>query len=151
MPYISDDICIIGASGDRSGFDDRQVKFGMDLAFAGQVPPIPATTVLPETPFPSFSHVLVGSQRGVDRQVFHWAVTRELGAIIQPAKWVTGGTRKPRAEGNKRNAFMGAKWVPLAWLLFPGNSGTEDMANVLFKCRVPTWRWFGMEKGWLPE
>jgi hypothetical protein len=78
---------------------------------------------------PKFDYLVVGSDRGTDREVWNWAMENEWPALVCPAKWKTGKPSGP-AAGPCRNRFM-FRWVdPRCVFGFAGDRGTSDMMTV---------------------
>jgi hypothetical protein len=95
-----------------------------------------------------FNAVVVGSNKGTDRQAFDWAVTHELIATVVMAQWLTG-TPKGRAAGPTRNSRMPRLFPSVrAVAAFPGGDGTEDMVAKAVSGQLPTWRWLGRRDRW---
>jgi hypothetical protein len=83
-----------------------------------------------------FDFLVQGGATGVDEFAALWAKARQLTYITVPAPW---DRLKYARAGPARNQAMLDRWHPNAAVVFPGVTGTADMARRLKAAKVSTW------------
>lgn len=89
----------------------------------------------------AYNHVVVGSNRGTDYQVWDWCMEHEIMCTIDPARWTTG-KRKGPPEGPERNKRMHVTWINSLRGVFAmpyGGPGTTGMCEISQQGWTPTY------------
>lgn len=73
--------------------------------------------------------------QGADRWAEEWAKSRERAYIGMPAEWTKFG----RPAGPRRNGRLIREMTPEFGLLFPGGTGTADMAKQARASGIEVW------------
>lgn len=82
----------------------------------------------------SFTCIIDGEAKGVDTFAHHWAQHHKIPFERFPAKWSKYG----KAAGSIRNQQMIDEGFPDLVVLFPGNSGTNNMRKRAERAEIKT-------------